>query len=158
MMEFWWRKSGHLEWVFGFCAYFYYSLVLETSIWMRWQLCNYLLSGGLQSLIGVDHWEPFFFQFVMNKEQNGRKCEHTCWHVFDNPISRKMHGLRYVGPPLKVLKLLKEFLNARPKMWVLHYRCSSYSRNYFLMFFRKWDFPGLGHFIVPSMRLLLLSQ
>jgi hypothetical protein len=21
------------------------------------------------------------------------------------------------------------------------------------MFFRKWDFPGLGHFIVPSMRL-----
>jgi hypothetical protein len=39
---------------------------------------------------------------------------------FDNPISRKMHGLRYVGPPLKALKLLKEFLNAHPKMWVLH--------------------------------------
>ncbi len=34
---------------------------------------------------------------------------------FDNPISRKTHGLRYVGPPLKALKLHKEFLNARPK-------------------------------------------
>jgi hypothetical protein len=90
-LGFWWRKSGHLEWVFGFCAYFYYSLVLETSIWMRWQVCNYLLTGCLQSLVGVDHCETFSFQFVMNKEQNGRKCEHTCWHVFDNPILRKMH-------------------------------------------------------------------
>jgi hypothetical protein len=113
----------------GFVLFKKHSLVLESSIWMRWQLCNYLLSGGLQPLIGVDHWEPFSFQFVMNKEQNGRKCEHTCWHVFHNPISRKMHGLRCgssykgtrvtqgilkctsydVGPPLKVLKLLKEF-------------------------------------------------
>jgi hypothetical protein len=118
-MGFWWRKSGHLEWVFGFCAYFYYSLVLETSIWMRRQVCNYLLTGCLQSLIGVDHWETFSFQFVMNKAQNGRKCEHTCWHIFNNPIWHEMQGLRYVSPPLKSLKLLKEFLNAHP-MWVLH--------------------------------------
>jgi len=135
-MGFWWRKSRHLEWVFGFCASFYYSLLLETSIWMRWQVCNYLLSDGLQPLIGVDHSETFSFQFVMNKEQNGRKCEHTCWHGFDNPIFRKMHDLRYVGPPLTSLQLLKQFINAGPKMWVLHWRRSSYSRNSFFVFFR----------------------
>jgi len=149
------RPLGMGIWVL---CLFYYSLLLETSIWMRWQVCNYLLSGGLKPLNALDHWEPLSFQFVMNKEQNGRNCEHTCWHVFDNPISGKMHNLRYVGPPLMSLKLLKEFLNARPKMWVLHWRHSSYSRNSFSVFFRKWDFPGLGHFIVSNMRLLLLSQ
>ncbi len=76
---------------------------------MRWQICSYLLTICLQSLIGAEHWETFSFQFVMNKEQNGRKCEHTCWHVLDNPVLRKMHSLRYVGPPLKSLKLLKEW-------------------------------------------------